>query len=106
MEESASKEHWKNCYGTLLDDFLGIDARLGDIFIHGFAVTADIWYVTWHTFCFLSNPPSFYLSLLFFCSFSLSLSLSFSLKTSWWLGGTRFLKNAWMLCKRLLGAFA
>ncbi len=26
-----SKEHWQNCYGTLLDNFLEIDAIIGDI---------------------------------------------------------------------------
>jgi hypothetical protein len=31
MGEFPSKEHWQNCYGTLLDDFLGIDAIIGDI---------------------------------------------------------------------------
>jgi hypothetical protein len=38
MGESASKEQWKNCYGTLFYDFLEIDARLGDIIFYGFAV--------------------------------------------------------------------
>jgi hypothetical protein len=44
MGEYASKEHGKNCYRTLLGDFLDeIDARLGDIFFFfsGFAVAAD-----------------------------------------------------------------
>ncbi len=26
-----SKEHWHNCYGTVEDDFLEIDAIIGDI---------------------------------------------------------------------------
>jgi hypothetical protein len=42
MEKSASKEHWKNCYGTLSDDFLAMmDGRLGDIFFYGFPGIAD-----------------------------------------------------------------
>ncbi len=33
-----SKEYWQNCYGTLLDNFLEIDAIIGDIiFLYGFA---------------------------------------------------------------------
>jgi hypothetical protein len=31
MGEFSSKEHWQNFYGTLLDDFLDIDAIIGDI---------------------------------------------------------------------------
>jgi hypothetical protein len=50
MGESASKEHLKNFYGTSLDDFLEIDARLY-IFIFlsfcGFAVTADLYNSLW-----------------------------------------------------------
>jgi hypothetical protein len=34
-----SKEHWQNCYGTLLDNFLEIDVLTGDIFffLYGYA---------------------------------------------------------------------
>jgi hypothetical protein len=31
MEEFPSKEQWQNCYVTLLDNFLEIDAIIGDI---------------------------------------------------------------------------
>jgi hypothetical protein len=31
MEESPRKEHWSNCYGTLMDDILEIDAMIADI---------------------------------------------------------------------------
>jgi hypothetical protein len=31
MGEFPGKEHWQNCYGTLLDNFLEIDAIIGDI---------------------------------------------------------------------------
>jgi hypothetical protein len=31
MGEFPSKEHWQNCYGTVEDDFLEIDAIIGDI---------------------------------------------------------------------------
>jgi hypothetical protein len=31
MGEVTSKEHWQNCDGTLLDNFLEIDAIIGDI---------------------------------------------------------------------------
>jgi hypothetical protein len=37
MVEFPSKEHWQNCYGTLLDNFLEIDAIIGDIIFYGFA---------------------------------------------------------------------
>ncbi len=37
MGEFSSKEHWQNCYGTSLDDFLEIDAIIGDIFFFWFA---------------------------------------------------------------------
>jgi hypothetical protein len=37
MEDFSSKEHWQNCYGTLLDNFLQIDAIIGDIVLYGFA---------------------------------------------------------------------
>ncbi len=37
MGEFPSKEHWQNCYGTLLDNFLEIDAIIGDIIFYGFA---------------------------------------------------------------------
>ncbi len=40
--ESASKEHWEICYGTLLNDFIEIDARLGDLLFYGFAVADHI----------------------------------------------------------------
>jgi hypothetical protein len=42
--ESPSKEHWKSCYDTLLDDFLEIDRRLGDIsFVFGLLLL-NTWY--------------------------------------------------------------
>jgi hypothetical protein len=31
MGELPSKKHWQNCYGTLEDGFLKIDAIIGDI---------------------------------------------------------------------------
>jgi hypothetical protein len=31
MGEFPSKEHWQNFYGTVEDDFLVIDAIIGDI---------------------------------------------------------------------------
>jgi hypothetical protein len=31
MGEFPSKEHWQNCHGTVQDDFLEIDAIIGDI---------------------------------------------------------------------------
>jgi hypothetical protein len=37
MGQFPRKEHWENCYGTLLDNFLDIDAIIGDIIIYGFA---------------------------------------------------------------------
>jgi hypothetical protein len=37
MGEFSSKEHRQNCSGTLLDDFLEIDAIIGDIILYGFA---------------------------------------------------------------------
>ncbi len=38
MGEFPSKEHWQSCYGTLLDNYLEIDAIIGDIiFFYGFA---------------------------------------------------------------------
>jgi hypothetical protein len=30
MGELHSKEHWQYCYGTVEDDFLEIDAIIGD----------------------------------------------------------------------------
>jgi hypothetical protein len=33
MGEFPSKEHWQNCYETVEDDFLDIDAITGDIFL-------------------------------------------------------------------------
>ncbi len=44
MEEFPSKEHWQNCYGTVKDDLLEIDARIGDIifFFFEFAVADHI----------------------------------------------------------------
>jgi hypothetical protein len=81
MGESASKEHWKNCYGTL-DDFIQIDDRIGDIF-YGFAVTAD------YTVCRMVYPLLSFQSFLIFSLFSflsfvhsLSLSLSLSIYLS------------------------
>jgi hypothetical protein len=38
-EFPSSKEHWKNCYGTLLENILEIDAIIGDIFFMGFLNT-------------------------------------------------------------------
>jgi hypothetical protein len=35
--EFPSKEHWQNCYVTLLDNFLEVDAIIGDIIFYGFA---------------------------------------------------------------------
>ncbi len=40
MGEFLSKEHWQNCYGTLLDNFLEIDAIIGDIIF--------LWVCWWH----------------------------------------------------------
>ncbi len=37
MGEFPSKEHWQNCYGTSLDNFLEIDAIIGYIIFYGFA---------------------------------------------------------------------
>jgi hypothetical protein len=31
MGEFPSKKHWQNCYGTFEEDFLEIDAIIGDI---------------------------------------------------------------------------
>ncbi len=39
MGELHSKEHWQYCYGTVEDDFLEIDAIIGDTwFFYEFAV--------------------------------------------------------------------
>jgi hypothetical protein len=37
MGEFRSKEHWQNCYATLLDNYLEIDDIIGDIIFYGFA---------------------------------------------------------------------
>jgi hypothetical protein len=37
MAEYPSKEHWHNYDGTLLDNFLRIDAMIGEIIFYGFA---------------------------------------------------------------------
>jgi hypothetical protein len=37
MGEFSSKEHWQNCYATLLDNFLEIDAIIGDLIFYRFA---------------------------------------------------------------------
>jgi hypothetical protein len=37
MGKLPSKTHWKNCYGTFLDNFLEIDAIIGDIIFNEFA---------------------------------------------------------------------
>jgi hypothetical protein len=36
MTDLPSKEHWQNCNGTLMDNFLEIDAIIGDIIFYGF----------------------------------------------------------------------
>jgi hypothetical protein len=38
MGEFPSKDHRQNCYGTVEDDFLEIDAIIGDIIFYEFAV--------------------------------------------------------------------
>ncbi len=43
MGEFPSKEHWQNYYGTVEDDFLEIDAIIGDIiYFYEFAVAVRI----------------------------------------------------------------
>ncbi len=43
MGDFPSKENWQNCYGTVDDDFLEIDAIIGDIiFLNEFAVSDHI----------------------------------------------------------------
>ncbi len=40
MGEFPSKEHWHNCYGTLLDNFLEMDSIIEDIiFFMGLLIT-------------------------------------------------------------------
>ncbi len=41
-EFHSNKEHWQNCYGTVEDDFLAIDAIIGDIIFYEFAVADHI----------------------------------------------------------------
>ncbi len=41
MGEFHSKEHWQNFYGTVEDDFLELDAIIGDIF-YEFAIAGHI----------------------------------------------------------------
>jgi hypothetical protein len=42
MGEFPSKEHWQNCYGTVEDDLLEIDAIIGEIIFYEFAVAGHI----------------------------------------------------------------
>ncbi len=79
MKEFPSKEHWQNCYGTLLDSFLKIDAIIGDIII--------LWVCRSH---FTSSERE-------------SALLGPLLKKKQELGGTRFIHKACILYKRLLG---
>ncbi len=44
MGEFPSKEHWENCYGALLDNFLEIDAIIWDIIFMGLLST---FYIQW-----------------------------------------------------------
>jgi hypothetical protein len=39
MGEFPSKEHWQNCFGTLLDNFLEIDAIIRDIIFMDLLIT-------------------------------------------------------------------
>ncbi len=74
-----SKEHWQSCYGTLLDNFLEIDAIIGDIIFLGLLIT---FYIQW-------DRENVFLGLL--------------LKNKHELDGTRFISKACILYKRLLG---
>jgi hypothetical protein len=42
MGEFPNNEHWQNCYGTVEDDFLDIDAIIWDIIFYVFAVADHI----------------------------------------------------------------
>jgi hypothetical protein len=37
MREFPNEEYWQNCFGTLLHNFLEIDAIIGDIIFYEFA---------------------------------------------------------------------
>jgi hypothetical protein len=41
-EFPSCNEHWQNCYGTVEDDFLEIDAIIGHVFFDEFAVANHI----------------------------------------------------------------
>jgi hypothetical protein len=79
MGEFPSKKHWHNCYGTLLDNFLEIDAMIGDI--------SFLW-VCWSHFISSEREKAF---------------LGPLLKKKRELGGTMFINKACILYKRLLG---
>jgi hypothetical protein len=83
MGEFPSKEHWQNCYGTSLDNFLEIDAIIGDIIFYGFAD---------HTL----HPVIERMRLL-----GPLLKKKHEL-----IGGTRFINKACILYKRLFGTSA
>jgi hypothetical protein len=85
MEELPSKERWQNCYSTVEDDFLEIDAIVGDIIFYEFAV-AD------HISLTVKEKGRFFFGPL--------------LKKKQELGGTGFINKACILYKRLLGTFA
>jgi hypothetical protein len=79
MGDSPSKEHWQNCYGTLLDNLLDIDAMIGDIiFFLGLLIT----------FYIQRERKRFF---------------GATVEEKRELGGTRFINNACILYKRLLG---
>ncbi len=42
LGEFPRKEHWPNCYGTVEDDFLEINAIIGNIIFYEFAVADHI----------------------------------------------------------------
>jgi hypothetical protein len=78
IREFPSKEHLQNRYGTLLDNFLEIDAIIGDMLFYGFA-DHILHLVRESTF---SGPL---------------------LKKKRELGGTRFINEACTPYKRVLG---
>jgi hypothetical protein len=84
MGEFPSKEHWQNCYGTVEDDFLEIDAIIGDFLFYEFAV-AD------HLSLTVRKKGRFFGPLL---------------KKKQEFGGTSFINKACIVYKDLLGTSA
>jgi hypothetical protein len=66
-ESGSNKEHWKNCNWTSLEDFCEIDGRFKDIYLD-LPLLLIIGYVTLYSFCFISNPFSFFFPFLSNCT--------------------------------------